>query len=255
MVTVLQSHAPDPPAWVRQCLASVARWARDRGYRHVVEGDALFDRLDASLRDKTRDQPVVASDLARLAWMDTELANGAPAVLWLDADTLICDPSRFRLPTADHALGREVWVQHDARGRLRSYIKVHNAAMLFAPTNPWLRFYRHAAEHIVRTHADGPMVAQLVGPKLLTALHNLVPAPVMEHAGVLSPLVIADVLAGGGPALDRLRRDSMTAPAAVNLCASSVRADALTDRQMTDLIAVLLDRPDCLADPAAANGA
>lgn len=250
---VLQSHAPDPPDWIGRCLSSVADWARATGLTHRVIDDALFDYLPDDLRRRLADQPVVASDLARLAWMQAELDAGADAVLWLDADTLVAQPSRLLRPDTDHAFGREVWVQTDARGRLRSYVKIHNAAMWFADGNPWLTFYRHAAETILRAHAPGPVVAQIVGPKLLTALHNMVAAPVMETAGVLSPLVIADVLAGDGPALRRFRRDSAVAPAALNLCASSVSSGAVTPADMHRVIDRLLSDPDCLAATTAAD--
>ena len=111
-------------------------------------------------------------------------------------------------------------MQRDDRGRLRSYVKVHNAFLQFRAGNPFLAFYRHAAERVVRAHETGHMVPQIVGPKLLTVLHNLVGCPVVEEAAMLSPAVARDVVAGGGAALNEFRRRSPCRPAALNHCGS-----------------------------------
>ena len=80
------------------------------------------------------------------------------------------------------------------------------------------------------------MVPQLLGPKLLTALHNIAPFDVWTGVGMLSPAVAQDVLAGGGAALDQFVQDSGSWPPALNLCRSSVANGALTDPQMTQLV-------------------
>lgn len=244
-VVVLQSHRePLPAAWLARCLASVRHWADLRGYTYRFENDALFERLPADLRARTADRPAIAADLARLAACRAALDDGADAVVWLDADTLVVDPHGWRLPEADYALGREVWVQRES-GRVRDFVKVHNAYLLFRPGNPFLDFYRHAAERIVRAHA-GPMAPQIVGPKLLTALHNLVRCPVDERAAMLPPAVIEDLLAGGGAALDRFRRCSRAAPAALNLCASLVGRD-VGEGALVEAMDRLLEDPGALA--------
>ena len=86
------------------------------------------------------------------------------------------------------------------------------------------------------------MVPQLVGPKLLTALHNLAPFDVIDTAGVFSPAVIGDLLAGSGPALAQFLRDSPAPVAAANLCASSVRGGTVTESDMRRVIEQLLTR-------------
>ncbi len=219
---VLQSHRrPLPAEWLQQCLESVRIWSAARGYCHRFEDDALFERLDADLRARTAAQPVIMADLARLAALADGLAEGFDCVVWLDADTFVLDPDGLALPPDGYAVGREVWVQTPPRGGVKVYVKVHNAFLLFRAGNPFLDFYRYAAERIVRQHR-GPMVPQLVGPKLLTALHNLVRCPVAESFGMLSPAVARDLLTGGGPALDAFRRRSVVVPSAVNVCGSLV---------------------------------
>lgn len=244
-VLVLQSHRlPLPQPWLETCLASVRAWAAHCGYHYRFEDDDLLQRLPDDLRLKTADRPAIAADLARLAALEAGLAEGYQAAVWFDADMLMIDPLSFLLPDDGYALGREVWVQRDGR-RWRCHVKVHNAFLLFRAGNPFLAFYRHAAERIVRSHA-GAMAPQIVGPKLLTALHNVVGFPVAEQAAMLSPAVARDVLAGQGPALNLFRTRSGTAPACLNLCASLVGRD-LAAEQLPPLIERLLARPDLLA--------
>jgi len=216
---VLQSHRrPLPAAWLERCLESVRGWAAGRGYRYRFEDDRMLRRLDPELLARTAERPTVAADLGRLAALQSALAEGFETVIWLDADTLVFDPERLELPDDAYALGREVWVE-PAAAAVKTRVKVHNAFLMFRAGNPFLDFYRHAGELIVRRH-EGPMVPQLVGPKLLAALHNLIRCPVLEEAAVLSPAVAADLLAGGGARLDAFRAHSPAPPAAVNLCAS-----------------------------------
>ena len=122
---------------------------------------------------------------------------------------------------------------HPHRGRPRAHRQVHNAVLLARRGNPFLAFYLDAAQRIVSEHA-GPMVPQIVGPKLLTALHNVVRFPVIEAAQVASPWVLADLRAGSGPYLDCFRRACAVAPAAVNLCASLVDRGELTAADVSD---------------------
>lgn len=245
---ILQSHrSPEPSPWLGRCMASVREWAAESGCDYKFSEDELFDHLPADIATKllggdTR-HVVVATDLARLYWLQHELENGAETVLWLDADTLVFDPCSFVLPADSFAVGREVWVQHDDAGKLRSYKKVHNAFLLFRQDNPFLSYYIHAAEQTLRAYSAPYMVPQLVGPKFLTALHNVVACPVAESAVMLSPLVVGDILQGGGEALALFNRKSPSPPAAANLCGSSVAGGELSELQMLALIEQLLAAP------------
>ena len=249
---VIQSHRqPLPWRWLERCLASVRSWAEESGFDYRFVDDALFQKLPPDLRRKTLKQPVVASDLARLLAIDEALAAGYDAVIWMDADSLVIDPRRLQIPDAAYALGREVWVQTEGGG-YRARVKVHNAFLLFQAGNPFLEFYIHAADRIIRRH-DGPMVPQLVGPKLLTALHNIIACPVVEEAAMLSPAVVGDLLANAGasPALDLFRDRCVVAPAVVNLCSSLVSIEGkpgeLTAAQVADVMDLLLANPTLLA--------
>ena len=148
---VIQSQrSPLPFAWLRDCLESVSAWAAANGWRYRFLDDELFAPLADDLRQKTAGQRVIASDLARLHWLQRGLDEGFDCVIWCDADFLVFRPEKFLLPDTDCAVGRETWVQRDERGRLRVYPKVHNAFLMFRRGNHLLEFYRVTAERLVR---------------------------------------------------------------------------------------------------------
>ncbi|MBS37104.1 MAG: hypothetical protein CMO26_14420 [Thiotrichales bacterium] len=137
----------------------------------VLSADELFDVLSDTLASKLDGSPVIASDLARLLVCRHALEQGYDTVIWCDADFLIFHPATLTVPEQAYGVGREVWVDI-VKGRPKAFVKVHNAFMYFRVGNPFLDFYAHAAECILVRH-DGPTVTQLVGLKLLTALHNI----------------------------------------------------------------------------------
>ena len=237
---VIQSHRdPLPFAWLQRCLDSVVDWARRNDYDYRYLDDAIFEPLAQDLLDKTRAQRVIASDLARLVSLQRGLAEGYECVVWCDADFLIFDPGHFVLPQTAYALGREVWIQQDRQRKLRSYVKVHNALLMFRSGNPFLDFYRETAERLLRQN-QGAMAPQFIGPKWLTAVHNISLCPVMENAAMLSPLVMRDCLAGGGPALDLFRQKSTYVAAGANLSSSLCETEGLDENDMNRLIDRLL---------------
>ena len=238
---VIQSHCdPLPYAWLQPCLDSVAAWARQRSYDYRFLGDEIFDGLDPDLRARTAAQAVIASDLARLHQLQQALAEGYGCVVWCDADFLVFDSDGLQLPQSSYALGREVWIQHDRNGRLRAFVKVHNAFLMFRCGNPFLDFYRDSAERLVRLNS-GTMPPQFIGPKWLTAVHNIAACPVLENAGMLSPLVMRDYLAGNGEALRLFRHESPAVLAGANLSSSVAANEGLGDIDMERVIANLLN--------------
>jgi hypothetical protein len=204
-------------------------------------GDELFDGVPAAIRDRTRGQTVIASDFARLLVLRDALRSGRETVVWLDADFLIFAPAVFALPDVPCAVGREVWVQPDRQGRLKAWKKVHNAFLMFRQGDSLLDFYIDVAQRLLMRNRR-PVPSQFIGPKLLTALHNVVGLPVLENAAMLSPMVIADILAGGGAALDLFIRRSPQVPAAANLCISSCDRGEVSAAAMERLMDTLKTR-------------
>ena len=196
-----------------------------------------------------KQQKVIATDIARLYAIQDGLKQ-FDRVLWLDADFLIFAPDDFLLPDQaqmpeGYMLGREVWVQASAErpNKLKANVKVHNAFLLFDRRNSFLDFYLEHAERLVNK-CEGPMPPQFVGPKLLTALHNTVVCPVLETAGMLSPLVIDDLLADNGQccALNLMTKRSPHPIAAANLCHSLSSQNNRSEQEMLRLVEELLSR-------------
>ena len=236
---VIQSHrSPLPYDWLSICIESVSNWATTNGFDYRYYGDEIFDLVDAPIRQKIDHRAVILSDLSRLKALQLGLADGYQAVVWCDADFLIFKPQEFVLPPAKFALGREHWVQQTDAGKLRVYRKVHNAFLMFRRGNHFLDFYCDAAESLVSRN-QGQMPPQFIGPKLLTALHNIVGCPVMEQAGMFSPLVIRDLLAGFGAAVDLFRQHSEVLPTAANLSSSVTEIEGFSETDMAKLIQLL----------------
>lgn len=210
----------DQPAWIAQCLSFVRHWSDLNGYDYRFEGDRFLERVPDWFRDKAGGCLPVVSDLARLLMMRDGLEQGYDRVVWLDADVLIFAPERLILDdTLSFAFGREVWIQASA-GELRSYRNVHNAICLFAKGNPFLDFYIDSCLRLMRRMAADGMTPQFLGPKFLTAQHNMIGFDLIDRVGMFSPLVVRDIVSGGGPALDK-QTDARPAPlAAANLCHS-----------------------------------
>ncbi|MCW9025353.1 MAG: hypothetical protein OQK73_11840 [Gammaproteobacteria bacterium] len=244
---VIQSHcSPLPYPWVERCLDSVQGWCVLNQYEYHFIGDELFDYLPDIFLDLLENQRVIASDLARLVALQDALSRGYKTVVWLDADFLIFNPEKFILPDLPYAMGREVWVQRDKSiksgkpGKLKFYKKIHNALLMFCDSNSFLDFYIETAERLLSLN-KGTVPSQFIGPKLLTALHNIAIFPVMETAGMLSPLVIKDILQGNGAALDLFIENSPQPVTGANLCISSCERQEVSAKEMDQLIDVLLD--------------
>ena len=74
---VLQSHRqPLPASWIETCTNSVKVWAKHNDFTYKFLGDELFVYVPASLLDKTKTQPVIATDLARLKALQNLLQLG-----------------------------------------------------------------------------------------------------------------------------------------------------------------------------------
>ena len=217
---VIQSHTqPLPAAWFKSCLHSVETWAEQNNYDYVFIDDALFDRVPKQLLAKTSHQRVIATDLARLMLLQEYLQHGYQTVIWCDADVLVFAPRQLVLPQESYCLGREVWIQQDDSGKLSAHVKVHNAFMMYRRGNSFLDFYTETARRLL-TLNTGAMPPQFIGPKLLSAIHNIAQCPVLETAGMLSPCVIDGLLQHSSAAVDLFRRRSPAPIAAANLCGS-----------------------------------
>jgi len=208
-----------------QCLASVEQWSEGRGYDYRFIGDEIFKLVPSWYRDKVGKKKPILTDYARLLLQQQALDAGYEQAIWLDADVLIFEQDMdFDFP-GSCAFGQELWVQ-EHEGLLSARRNVHNAVCVFRKNCVVLPFLIHTVASIIRRVHPEHIAPQMVGPKLLTALHSICSFDLLPQVGALSPEVIADICKGRGPALDLLRRKSVVKPQAVNLCASLVDAES-----------------------------
>ena len=229
---LFQSAPPNPPFWLQRCLSATRDWAAREGFSYLQIGDEILELIPPWFRKKVGLRWPILCDLGRLILAERLLAEGAPAVLWLDADCY---------PFASESLGRQVkellepdhpphcfalelWVQPDNKDsrRLKLYRNACNALSFFRAGDPLLPFYRHCAERTIRL-IEGPIAPQLIGPKLLSALRGPAQLPLTPAVGSASPLTISALAGGECAALDRLQgalEQRGAQCAALNLCGS-----------------------------------
>ena len=229
-VTILQSAAAVRPDWVSRCMTSVADWCQRQGYHYHCIGDELFEWVTPELRTKLHDRRPILADLARLRWIEAELAARGGRVVWIDADTLVVDPT-WRTPDSTHTFfGEECWVQSTTEGTWRAYQSPHNAFMGFTAASPVLGFLAYLSESIIE-RADAAYIApQMVGPKLLKALNNLAQFTLVPEAGAVSPELLAEWVGHAGPATACYEQAARVPLALVNLCSSLTHSEEDMER-------------------------
>ena len=229
-ITILQSAADARPDWVSRCMRSVADWSQQQGYDYRYIGDALFDWVTPALRAKLQDRTPILADLARLRWIELELAARGGLVAWIDADTLVVDPT-WRIPDSTHTFfGEECWVQPTAGGAWRAYQSPHNAFMGFAAASPVLGFLAYLSESVIERADAAHIAPQMVGPKLLKALNNLAQFTLVPEAGAVSPELLAEWVGHAGPATACYEQAARVPLALVNLCSSLAHSEEAVQR-------------------------
>lgn len=247
MKTLVFQSASDrqKASWLSTCLHSVRTWADDGGCEYKFVGEEIFEILPQGLQEKFSEQPVVRSDLARLIMTRDNLCDGYDRVIWADADFLIFDSDGLVIPQcASFSFGREVWVQASPGGGLRASARLHNAFFVFERSNPFLDFYIHAATRLLE-RTEAPVVPQFIGPKFLALQNNLIGFDEIPGAAMFSPLVLRDILSGGGPALKLLVEKQGCLPGGANLSLSHVGREVdgvmISEADAKKVVALLME--------------
>lgn len=224
-VLVLQSCKPGARmGWLAECMESVKVWATRLGYSYELIGDELFDGIPADVRELLKGRGMNLADIGRATTARARLAAGAcDKYIWIDSDVLVFDPAHFRVPLTEPVVFcREFWVMEGAHRQLDVREAVNNAVCLYGPDDPFLDFYIEACLRKVRREKQ-KLDRLALGVHLPTALHRAYHFGLVYSAPNLSPWVIRDLLAGGGPCLGRLRDEHLrwkTPATAANLCSS-----------------------------------
>ena len=206
-------------------MASVEDWAESQGYAYQCIGDELFDWVAPDIRAKLQNRKPILADIARLRWIESELAARGGLAAWVDADTLVVDPT-WRVPDLEHTVfGEECWVQPTAEGAWRAYQSPHNAFMGFTAASPVLGFLAYLSESIIERAEAAHIAPQMIGPKLLKALNNLAQFTLVPEAGAVSPELLAEWVGETGPATACYEQAARPSLALVNLCSSLTRSE------------------------------
>ena len=206
---VLQSAQSQRAQWLDTCLVSVESWAAQANYSYRFIGDELFDQVPDWYMCKVAGRMPIASDLGRLLWIKNLLDQGeADIVVWLDADVLVFAPSKLKVaPVSSCVFGQELWVQKNLpkshpkgaekpqrqRGTWQARKNVHNALAAFRKDCPVLPFLIEVIQRMMHRVDANFIAPQMMGPKLLSNLHNLADFELMPSVGALSPEVILDL--------------------------------------------------------------
>ena len=160
----------------------------------------------------------IRSDLARLLYTKESLKE-YERVVWFDIDCLIFAPKLMTLREDLYLFGQERWIQPHQKKKWKIYKNACNAFFQFRKGNPFLDFYIDTAKKIIKKAHPDHIAPQMIGPKLLTALNNVVMLPLTTMVGSASPWLLEECANGGGPLLSRVAQSIHTEPcAALNLC-------------------------------------
>jgi len=183
------------PAWISRCMQTVKDWALVRGFDYHFIDDRFFEYAPAWYREKVNHDVLLVSDLCRLIAARELLSKGYQRTIWVDADVVVFDPENFRVDVSEgYAFCREVWIGLGQGGRFFYRHSVNNAVTVFVQGNSFLEFYIDACQSRIR-HI--PLIDRIdASTRFLTHLHELMHLNLMNHVGLLSPLVLADLVRG-----------------------------------------------------------
>lgn len=204
-----------------RCMRSVREWADGRGFEYRFIDDRLFDYLPSWYREQTFQTILPHTNLARLLVAKELLAEGYDRTVWIDADILVFDPERFDIEVkGDFAFCREVWIKVKWGAVVKSDL-INNSVTQFMRGNRFLDYCIWAHEEIARQF----VLRYGSSTRLLSAMHQAAPLPTISNVGLINPVLMRDLLRGGG----MLAREYMLAHGAplraANLCASLCDTD------------------------------
>ena len=207
------------PAWITTCMGTVRAWAAQQGFDYRFYDDAFFDRAPQWFRDKAQQSVCPVTDLARLVVARELLAQGYQRTVWVDADLLVFAPQQLRVDLVqDFSFCHELWVWVDAAGALQLAHRVNNAITVFCAGNVQLAFFIDACLRIGRHKAQ---IGKLdVGTKFLSGLRAVLPYPLLENVGMLSPRMLQEIAHGQPLHLRRYAQGLLAPLACANLCGS-----------------------------------
>lgn len=221
---VYQSYrTTNVPPWIERCMESVKSWSTLHGFEYRFVDDRIFDYVPQSYREKARNNILLITDLGRLELAREFLDQGFERTIWVDADVIVFNPAKFSVDVKeDFAFCREVWIRRLILFGVtlpvtRCDHKVNNAVIVFTSSNSMLDFYRSSCHSLVE-NMPRKFDPGYVGTTFLTWLHKRRPLPLLTSVGLLSPLVLHDLVSGRGKYAPMFMEKFAYPVYAANLC-------------------------------------
>ena len=217
---VFQSYKQKLPYWLHLCQQSVQSWSANHRYDYAFLGDDIFHFNPPWFDIKVHDRLPIRSDLSRLLYTQSAL-HQYERVVWMDIDCFVFAPDHLILKNEPYTFGQERWIQPHPKKGWKIYNNVCNAFFQFQRKNPFLLFYIETAKKMIQRVDKNHIAPQMIGPKLLTALHNIAQLSTTTMIGSASPWLIQECAQGGGPLVQHVEKSIVKTPcAALNLCNS-----------------------------------
>lgn len=211
------------PEWIGICMNTVRAWSYSKGFDYFFYDDTFFDLVPEWYRKKTGNQMQLVTDYARLIAAKKFLQKGFDRTIWVDADLVIFNPENFNIDIdQEFAFCKEVWIENRYNLPflgLNIEHKVNNAVSVFLRENNLLDFYLYACEEIIRNRNNG-FTKLDVSTDFLTRLYKSMRFRLLDDVGLLSPLVLRDLVNEKSHYVSRYIKIFGTAINSANLCAS-----------------------------------
>jgi len=237
---VIQSYRREAvPQWIDRCLASVAGWARLRGYDYLLTGDEAFALCGTDYLAQVGDNKRSITNLCRLELLRNAHRDGYERAVWLDADVLVFDPGAFAVTgVRRYAFARETYLSIPSPGAWRGISAVNNSAIVCMRGEPDLDFLiaatRHVAAHRqIRTNYQ-------VGGDLIKGLRASLQFETLGDVAMLSHGAMRAIVQNAEPILRAQARLHGTPVHAANLCATENYTPPLPESDTLRVIDVLL---------------
>lgn len=240
-ILILQSCSPHAQKWIRECMHTVEDWAHMQGHAYVEIGDELFNYADAYCRPPFN--KVTRSDICRLRLIQSYLSFGNySAVVWVDADVLIWNRFKFKLPEPEACgviCAREAFHMHDGHTGLY----YNNSILGLCNMDDAAELIAHSERILDGCDRITPPRTTVIGTDLFSSRSFPLKRLVVESAGCLSEKSI-DLIVGpfhsGRRHLWSLAFAHGQTLHGANLCSSRETSNA----RMSHLLCVLLSTPD-----------
>ena len=231
------------PDWIETCMLTVKEWAHSNEFDYQTFDDSFFECVPEWFRNKTNGEICPIVDLARLIFAKQFLAQEYERAIWIDADMLVFEPDKFIINIEqDFQFCHEIWLFNDSTGAYQISHRVNNSFMVFCRDNIHLDFFIDACLRIGR---QNPKIGKLdMGTNFLSNLRKILPFPLIENIGILSPPLMREIVLEQPSGLIEYAKNISAPLACVNLCASlkgqMTQGVVATDSMYTDVIHALL---------------